>query len=186
MIVDEVIGDHANQREQFLGRYEVVARLRQKDEDPRDVLLVGGEIRLNERVEREHAEFVVSDEPRDQVHQQQPHRKLLLRLFLIAVPRFYFPEEVEELLGEALRVVDERDRRESRVAFGLIGAAKLPAARGDLPVGVALARLGFVAVAVVVDLLVVHLALLLLVLLHAILDAEEEADSADAHARMLK
>lgn len=186
MVVDEVIGDHADQREQLLGRHEVVARLRQEDEDPRDVLLVGGEVRLNERVEREHAELVVPDEPRNQVHQQQPHRELLLRLFLTAFPRFYFPEEVEELLGEALRVVDERDRRESRVAFGLIGAAELPAARGDLPVGVALARLGLVAVAVVVDLLVVHLALLLLVLLHAILDAEEEADSADAHARMLE
>ena len=79
-VAHEVVGDHTHQRHQLLRRHVVVAALHQEHQDARDLLLVGCQVRLQERVEGKQTQLVVAHETRYHVHQQQSHRKLLLRL----------------------------------------------------------------------------------------------------------
>ena len=79
-VAHEVVGDHTHQRHQLLRRHVVVAALHQEHQDARDLLLVGCQVRLQECVEGKQTQLVVAHETRYHVHQQQSHRKLLLRL----------------------------------------------------------------------------------------------------------
>ena len=57
-----------------------MARLDQEHENPSDLLLMRGQIGLNERVEWKDAQLVISDESRYQIHHQQSNGELFLGL----------------------------------------------------------------------------------------------------------
>lgn len=66
-------------------------------QDLGDILLVGLEVLLEERVEVQKEELVDSDEPREKVHGEQPDLELFVRL----------PQARKHLLCQSLRVIEE-------------------------------------------------------------------------------